>query len=163
MKKYLLGFMLLTMVELASAQQDAIEMGRADIRSGRMGMIATAMDLTPEQQEVFWPIYRKYADEQEKLLDKRIAMLKQFATSYTNMTDADANSLAEQSFAISRGRSERRERYYHKFSEAVGPVLAARFIQVDSQIATLMDFELMRNTPLILPVAEAPKPPALIE
>jgi hypothetical protein len=151
MKKYLLGLLLLALGNLAIAQQDIIELARADIRSGRMGLIATAMDLTPQQQEVFWPIYRQYADEQEKLLDKRIAMLQEFSSSYDQMTDAAAKSIAEQSFAISRARSERRERYFGKFSEAVGPVLAARFIQVDSQIGTLMDFELMRKTPLILP------------
>ena len=155
MKKYLLGLVLLALGNLAIAQQDIIELARADIRSGRMGLIATAMDLTPAQQEVFWPIYRLYADEQEKLLDKRIAMLQEFSTSYDQMTDAAANSIAEQSFAISRARSERRERYYAKFSEAVGPVLAARFIQVDSQITILMDFELMRKTPLILPAESA--------
>lgn len=151
MQKYLLGLLLLALGNLAIAQQDIIELARADIRSGRIGLIATAMDLTPQQQEVFWPIYRQYADEQEKLLDKRIAMLQEFSSSYDQMTDAAAKSIAEQAFAISRARTERRERYFGKFSEAVGPVLAARFIQVDSQIGTLMDFELMRTTPLILP------------
>jgi hypothetical protein len=155
MKKYLLGLLLSTLGNLAIAQQDIIELARADIRSGRMGLIATAMDLTPQQQESFWPIYRQYADEQEKLLDKRIGMLQEFASSYDHMTDATANSIAEQSFAISRARAERRERYFGKFSTAVGPVLAARFIQVDSQITILMDFELMRKTPLILPAKPA--------
>jgi Spy/CpxP family protein refolding chaperone len=151
MKKYLLGLVMLALGNLAIAQQDMIELARADIRSGRMGLIATAMDLTPQQQEAFWPIYRQYADEQEKLLDKRIAMLREFSNSYDQMDAAAANSIAKQSFAINRARTERRERYFGKFSEAVGPVLAARFIQVDSQITVLMDFELMRQTPLILP------------
>ena len=155
MRKYLLGLVLLALGNLAAAQQDIIELARADIRSGRMGLIATAMDLTPQQQEAFWPIYRLYADEQEKLLDKRIAMLQEFSSSYDQMTDAAANSIAKQSFAISRARTERRERYYSKFSKAVGPALAARFIQVDSQITILMDFELMRKTPLILPAGSA--------
>jgi hypothetical protein len=155
MSKYLLGLVLLALGNLAIAQQDIIELARADIRSGRMGLIATAMDLNPQEQEVFWPIYRQYADEQEKLLDKRIAMLQEFSTSYEQMTDAAANSIAEQSFAINRARNDRRERYFARFSEVVGPALAARFIQVDSQITILMDFELMRQTPLILPAESA--------
>ena len=155
MKKYLLGLVLLALGNQAIAQQDIIELARADIRSGRTGLIATAMDLTAQQQEAFWPIYRQYADEQEKLLDKRIAMLKEFSSSYDQMDDAAANSIAKQSFAINRARNERRERYCTRFSEAVGPALAARFIQVDSQITILMDFELMRQTPLILPAEPA--------
>jgi hypothetical protein len=37
---------------------------------------------------------------------------------------------------------------------ALDPILAARFIQVDSQVSTLLDFELMKSTPLIAPPPE---------
>ncbi len=151
MKQLIIGWVLLGCSSLSWAQQELIELARADIRTGKMGMIASSMNLTQEQQEKFWPLYREYADEQEKLLDQRIAMLQEFASSYDQMTEEAANSIAEQSFAIQRTRTDRRERYFHKMSEILGPVLAARFIQVDSQISTLMDFELMRNTPLIQP------------
>ena len=149
MKKIIIALGLLALSQLSMAQQELIEIARQDIRTGKMGMIASAMDLTREQQDKFWPLYRQYADEQEKLLDKRIAMLQDFVGNYDTMSDEAANSIAEQSFAIQRARTDRRERYFVKMSEILGPVLAARFIQVDSQISTLMDFELMRSTPLI--------------
>jgi hypothetical protein len=135
--------------QLVAAQQELIELARQDIRAGRMGMIVSSMNLTEEQQERFWPIYREYADEQEKLLDKRIALLQEFAGSWDSLTDEQAVSLARQSFSIQRERIERRERYFRRFSEALGPALAARFIQVDSQVSTLLDFEMARNTPLL--------------
>ena len=116
-----------------------------------MGMVAASMDLTPEQQEVFWPIYREYADEQEQLLDRRITMLQQFAENWDGMDDKIASSIAEQSFAIQRARLERRERYFKRMSEALGPVLAARFLQVDGQVSTLLDFEMVQLTPLLQP------------
>ena len=141
--------------QAAVAQQELIELARQDIRAGRMGMVAASMQLTPEQQEKFWPIYREYADEQEALLDKRIAMLQEFAANMDNMSEAAANSIARQSFAIQRSRLERRERYFGRMSAVLGPVLAARFLQVDGQISTLLDFEMMRLTPLIdAPIAE---------
>ena len=152
--KWLLSLLLMVGAAITQAQQEMIELAQADIRSGRMGLIATAMDLTPQQQEAFWPVYRQYADEQDKLLAKRIAMLQRFAGGYEQMNDEFANEIAEQSFAIQRARIERRERYFKQFSKLLGPVLAARFIQVDSQISTLMDFEMMRNTPLILPAVK---------
>jgi hypothetical protein len=145
----------LLLSQLALAQQELIELARQDIRAGRMGMVVASMELTPEQQEKFWPIYREYADEQEALLDQRIAMLKEFASKLADMDDEAANSIARQSFAIQRSRLERRERYFERMSEALGPVLAARFLQVDGQVSTLLDFEMMRLTPLIqAPVAE---------
>jgi hypothetical protein len=140
---------------LAVAQQELIELARQDIRAGRVGMIVASMKLTEEQQEKFWPIYREYADEQERLLDKRIALLQEFSGSWDSMKDDEATSLAKKSFAIQRERLERRERYFRRFSKALGPALAARFIQVDGQISTLLDFEMARNTPLI--EAQAPE------
>ena len=141
--------------QAAFAQQELIELARQDIRAGRMGMVAASMRLTPAQQEIFWPIYREYANEQEALLDKRIAMLQEFAANVDNMSDAVANSIARQSFAIQRSRLERRERYFERMSGVLGPVLAARFLQVDGQISTLLDFEMMQLTPLIdAPIAE---------
>ena len=152
--------LLLTGSHWVAAQQELIELARQDIRAGRMGMIAASMKLTAEQQDKFWPIYREYADEQEKLLDKRIALLQEFAGSIEGMTDEQATELAERSFAIQRARVERRERYFERFAKVLGPALAARFIQVDSQMSTLLDFEMARNTPLIEVAVdgEAPTP-----
>lgn len=138
------------------AQQEMLELARADIRTGRMGMIASSLELTPAQQEIFWPLYREYADEQDELLDRRIEMLKEFAGAYDQMTPGEARSIAEQSFAMQRARTERRERYFEKLAKALDPVIAARFIQIDSQVSTLLDFELMKNTPLIVHAAKTP-------
>ena len=151
MYRSFLAMALLFLSQLSMAQQELIELAREDIRAGRTGMIAASMDLTPEQQEIFWPIYRAYADEQEKLLDRRIAMLKEFAGTWDQMDDTAANSIAEQSFAIQRTRLERRERYFKQMSEALNPVLAARFLQVDGQVSTLLDFEINQLMPLIRP------------
>ena len=151
MNRLILMCVLLACSGFASAQQEMLELARSDIRTARMGLVVTAMELTPQQQEAFWPIYREYAAEQDALLEQRMEMLKQFALNYENMTDATAHSIAEKSFAIQRARIQRRETYFEKFSEALGPVLAARFIQVDGQVSTLLDFELMKATPLIMP------------
>ena len=156
MRRTLLLVCILSWAALANAQQELLELARSDIRTARMGLVAAAMELTPEQQKVFWPLYREYALEQDALLEKRMQMLTEFARSYENMTDAAAHSIAEKSFDIQRSRMQRRESYFNKFSEALGPVLAARFIQVDGQVSTLLDFELMKATPLIMPAAQEP-------
>lgn len=151
MKKLILTVLLSLSSGLSLAQQELIEMARQDIRAGRMGMVAASMDLTPKQQEIFWPLYREYADEQEQLLDRRIAMLQNFSNRLDNMDDVTATEIAEESFAIQRMRIERRERYFKRMSDALGAAVAARFIQVDSQISTLLDFEMVQLTPLLQP------------
>jgi hypothetical protein len=149
MNKLFTTVFLCIIASVVQAQQEMLELARADIRSGRMGMIASSLELSAAQQEIFWPLYRKYADEQDALLDRRIDMLKNFARSYSQIDAQQAREIAEQSFAIQRERTARREKYFEEIAQALDPVIAARFIQIDSQISTLLDFELMRNTPLI--------------
>ena len=155
MTRWLVSLYLCLAAAAVSAQQNIIELAREDIRAGRTGLVAASMELTPEQQELFWPIYREYADEQEDLLDRRIAMLKEFAANWDNMSADIATSIANQSFELQRLRLERRERYFKRMSEALGPAVAARFLQVDGQISTLLDFEMMRLTPLLQPAQKA--------
>lgn len=157
MNRLLLSFFLCLVPVLAVAQQELFELARADIRSGRMGMIASSLELTPAQQEVFWPLYRKYADEQDALFNRRIGFLQGYTAAFEEMTADEALVIAEESFSIQRARIECRQRYFKLFSEALDPVIAARFIQIDSQVSTLLDFELMRNTPLIIPASSTPE------
>ena len=151
MKQLLLGLMLAALSLSAQAQQDLLGLARADISSARTGMVVAAMDLTPSQQQIFWPIYSEYAEEQDALLVRRMEMLKEFADSFDKMTTQHANHIAQLSFTIQRARLQRREDYFDRMSKALDPILAARFIQVDSQVSTLLDFELMKATPLIAP------------
>ncbi len=81
MRRTILLVCLLSWAALANAQQELLELARSDIRTARMGLVAAAMELTPEQQKVFWPLYRQYALEQDALLEKRMEMLTEFARS----------------------------------------------------------------------------------
>jgi hypothetical protein len=85
---------------------------------------------------------------------QRVEMLSGYIEKGAMLTDAQAEELALDSFAIQRSRIKRREVYYERFAKAVGPVLAARFIQVDSQISTLLDLEVAGSMPLIMSPAE---------
>ena len=139
------------LVMTAQAEQSLLELARADISGARTEIVVSAMELTAAQQEVFWPIYQDYAREQDALLVQRMTILKEFSANFGNMTADHANRIAKQSFALQRARLQTREKYFARLSQAVDPILAARFIQVDAQVATLLDFELMKSTPLIAP------------
>ena len=74
------------------SEQD-IELLRSDIRSAKKQIIAENMKLTDAQAQKFWPVYDAYTQETTKLGDARFALIKEYANSYENMTDAQADSL----------------------------------------------------------------------
>ncbi len=69
----------------ASAQQDFIEMLRADARAEKVAVVTEAMELEESESERFWPIYREYELELSKLGDRRIALLKRYAENYEEL------------------------------------------------------------------------------
>ena len=71
----------------AVTDQD-IQMLRSDMRSAKKQIIAQNLTLTDAQAEKFWPVYDAYTQENTKLNDTRVALIKQYADQYQTMTDA---------------------------------------------------------------------------
>lgn len=67
-----------------------IELLRADLRTKKMQLIADRMQLTREEADIFWPLYRKYAVESAAINDKKIAMMEVYRKSYESLSDAAA-------------------------------------------------------------------------
>ena len=151
MMKKVLPFLLLAFAQLSWAQTmtDVTNVARADLRTQKSALMTEAMQLTPQQSENFWPIYREYENEMDKITDNRLAKIKFFAENYETMDDDKADSLAKEMFNLEKDRTKLREKYYKKMRKALNGVSAARFVQVDRQINTLLDMEIMQMIPLI--------------
>jgi len=67
MKKTLLTLVLGLVVSVAFAQ-DKTPMQK--IEAARIALITERLELSPEQAEKFWPIYREYADQRKALMSE---------------------------------------------------------------------------------------------
>jgi hypothetical protein len=101
------------------------------------------------QSSAFWPVYRQYEAELTTLWDQRLALLKDYGQSYQTMTDEKAKQLAEGALRLEDQQVGLRKKYFDRMSKTVGPIVAARFIQVEGQIAALVAVQLAEEVPLI--------------
>lgn len=132
----------------AHAQEQYVELLRQDLRTEKTAIVTESMMLTPEQGEVFWPIYREYETEVAKIWDARIALIKRYAESYETLDDATADEIATSAMDLSMKRLKLREKYYGKLKKELGGVLAARFSQVDGLIENLVYVQVSGEMPL---------------
>ncbi|MGH7493980.1 MAG: hypothetical protein ACREOO_16505 [bacterium] len=149
-KSLLLLFALVT--SAAHAQNDVdsfIELLRSEVSTNKKAIVTAAMDFTDAQASVFWPIYRNYEFDLNKLGDARVATIKEYADNYEKMTDAKAKELAEKAFKYQEDRLKLRKKYFNELSKALSPTLAAKFAQVDNQIQLLIDMQIASELPLI--------------
>lgn len=134
---------------MATAQEQYVELLRQDLRAEKVAIVTAAMDLTSEQGDAFWPVYREYDNEIAKIWDERIALIKSYAEQYMSMDDATADQLAMQAIKLSERRMKLRSEYYKKMKKSVGAVVAGRFWQVDGVIQNLVDLQVMSELPLV--------------
>ena len=142
-------FTLLASVAAAQAPADPGEPTRDQMRTEKASLMYSALQLDEKQSEKFWPIYRKYEESLDQIIDERLELLQLYAGNYKIMSDEKAEIFARNAFALSSRRMKLREDYYKKFARALNPIIAARFAQIDNQIDTLLDLEILRMLPLI--------------
>src|SRR5690242_3270055 len=83
----------------ASSNEQNIQLMRENVRDQKKQLIAANLPLTPEEAEKFWPIYDQYTAEVAKIGDERIALMKQYASAYPNLSDSVASELVKKSLA----------------------------------------------------------------
>jgi hypothetical protein len=126
-----------------------IEILRANIRADKVEVVGREMQLSDDEAKAFWPIYNKYEADLRKLDDQRVALLKEYADNYNNLTNDQVQSLARRSFELQKQRVDLREDYFKKISRAVSPKTAARFAQVEDRIDMLLNLQLAASVPMV--------------
>jgi Spy/CpxP family protein refolding chaperone len=130
------------------SEQD-IQLLRSDIRSAKKQIIAENMKLTPAEAEKFWPVYDAYTQETTKLGDANAALIKEYAQSYVNMTDAEADSLVKKMAALDVQMASVRQEWIPKFRKVLTGKQTALFFQLDRRINLLLQVQFAANIPLV--------------
>lgn len=154
MKKALVGFLIVAACGVAATAQEAnqetyLELLKSDLKTQKVAVITEGMAMTDAQAAVFWPIYRKYDAELTTLNDERLAVLKDFAANFETMTPAKAGELSDRTFAFFENRLKLQRKLYKELGKALDPIMAAKFMQLERSINTLMDVQIMSQVPLI--------------
>jgi len=125
-----------------------IDLLRKDVRSQKSGVMSEVMQLDPDEAAKFWPIYRDYDAELTKVNDLRIANIKEYADHYPQLTDAKADELIRNALSYQKQRSELLSKYYERMKQDLGAVTAARFVQVEYQLLTIIDLQITSVLPI---------------
>jgi len=126
-----------------------IQLIRSDIQSDKNDIIADTMEFTEAESKAFWPVYRDYARDQQKIGDKFVQLVKDYAQQYDSMTDAQAKDMTERFLSIQENTLNLKKSYWKKFDKALGPKRTAKFYQVDNRFSLIVMFQVTSEIPLI--------------
>ena len=133
----------------AGSLESEIELLRSDLKTGKVEVVKEALNLEGAKADAFWPVYRKYQLDLDKIGDKRIALIKEYAANFDSMTDAKAKTLVKQALDLQTQRTALLKNYYGQFEKVIGSIDAAKLVQVEHLIMALVDVQLAAEMPLI--------------
>ncbi len=128
--------------------KDEIALTRADVQARRQEIIGAMMELTPEESDKFWPVYREYRGEIEKVGDERVKFIEQFAKSSSTMSDEESKQLLDQWFKLRGKQLDIQKKYAGKFRKVLPGAKVARFYQVENALDTVVSANLQAAMPV---------------
>jgi hypothetical protein len=132
-----------------SAGDKTIDLMRKDLRKEKHSIVDQAMGLEAAKKSQFWAIYAEYQTALDSIWDQRIANITKYADNYEKMTDEIADQLAAKMMDLEGQRAVLRNKYYKLYKEKMGARTAARFLQVESSLASLIDLQLASELPIL--------------
>ncbi len=135
--------------ETTAQAMEEIQLTRAMIQVERQAIVSQAMDLTPEEMEAFWPLYREYRLEAVKIGDRIAALILRYAAAYDDMTDATADKLVGDFVKIEQARANLKAKFLPKFKKILPAKKVARLYQVENKLDVLILSEMAENVPLM--------------
>jgi hypothetical protein len=134
-----------------AALDQNIDMMRKDIRSQKKQLIAANVPLTDAEAQVFWPVYDKYTAELATANNEKYAVIKEYAQSNGNMTDAQADDWAKRIMKLDGDVAALRVKYWPSFRKILPAKKAALYQQVERQAQMMIDTQIAMQMPLVQP------------
>jgi len=126
-----------------------IQLLRSDVQADKNQIIADTMKFSDAESTVFWPVYRDFAHDQQEIGDDRVQLIKDYAMNYDSMDDVKAKDMVQRMINIEDRTLNLREDYWPRFMKVLGAKRAAKFYQVDSRLALIVNLQLTSVIPLL--------------
>lgn len=128
---------------------DAVEVVRGLYASDRQAVVAENMQLLESESTAFWPLYRQYRAEKEKLGDSLVKLVLEYADVYPDVPEDRARQLLKDYEALEKKLANLRSSYLRKFAKILPATKVLRFAQLESRMDLVLRLQLASVVPLM--------------
>lgn len=128
-----------------------LEVLRSDLNTGKIRALNEVLKLTAAEADIFWPIYRSYEHELAAVGDRKLALIGEFMRCQKagTLTAENSKEMAAQWLQNSQDRLDLWKKYSQQIGDAVSPIRAAQFLQVENQMAIFVDLNIASAMPVV--------------
>ena len=146
-------FAVFALLALPAAAQTASDMQilAQKIKADKKLVVAANMQLTEAEAMCFWPVYEAYQADLQKINQRLIAVIKNYAEAWNKgpVSDETAKKLINDAIAIEDAEVKLKRSYVPKLEKVIPGMKVARYIQIENKIRAIGKYELAANIPLV--------------
>ena len=121
------------------------------IKADKKLVLAANMQFTEAEAKGFWPVYDAYQADLQKINQRLIAAIKNYAGAYNKgpVSDETAKKLINEAIAIEESEVKLKRSYLPKLEKVIPGMKVARYLQIENKIRAIAKFELATQIPLV--------------
>jgi hypothetical protein len=128
-------------VEAAVSPETVAKMLETQVAVNRTQMLERAVQLPRAEADAFWPLYRNYERERERLEGEARALLDDYLTRAQTLDDATAQALLDRLFDLYAQRLAALRTYATGLQAQLPIRQAAGFVQTELELMRLLDLQ----------------------
>jgi len=128
-----------------------IALTRASMEAQRKAVVIEGLQLSEENSAVFWPVYNDYREDMQKVIDKRVSVIADYADAYAHgsLSDKGAIKLMERYLKSLESALKVKKSFVRKFKKVLSGKDVARFYQIDHRLDLLVNLQIANGVPLV--------------
>lgn len=130
-------FALIAVARVSQAQQPTSDDAAEKIKTLQMQYLAKKLDLSPEEAQQFWPVYKQYTKEVELLIAERRNKKQLDKTSGGNADDIARKSM-DNDLGYEKRMVDIRSRYTSEFQRVIPARKASIIFRSEREFRTIM-------------------------
>lgn len=149
MKKLFLLSALLVSTFLSAQSADDVAILQSLYGKSKGDIIKDYLNLSEPQATAFQAVYDTYETERKTLGQKKNQIINDYAINYDKITDEKADELAKNNLKNNVDLEKLLSKTYGKAKKAIGPINAAKFIQLEQYFQTTIRAAVQDDIPFI--------------
>ena len=150
--KFLSAFVLLLLFSTSTPAQtaldDQIALARQSAYTDRKVILLGNMSFSSSESAEFWPAWKEYRAAMAANGDRMLAVIKDFAEHYEEMTDQKASELLTDSFSIKMQDVVIKQQFAKKINKFMPSQKVMRVIQIENKLDAAIKLQLAAEIPL---------------
>jgi len=149
-KLLMLALFLLPMHTMAADEDDTRELAREAIQANKKLVVAANMNLNVNEKEGFWAVYEDYQKDLEKILERTVALIEEFAVNFETLSEKKATELLNTHLKIEADTVKLKKSYVSKFQKVLPAQKVVRYYQIENKIEAIINYDLVDKIPLAI-------------